>query len=110
MAAIQHTKNAFVNASAIPQSTLASYLVEGRHLASLGRNAEAQARFEALAKEFEGKGPTMHLVKDNFRNLGRILDGLGLSCVDRARSTSDGMASSFPQAVVSRSAQTSRFS
>lgn len=31
----------------------ASYLVEGRHLASLGRYAEAQARFEALAKEFQ---------------------------------------------------------
>jgi hypothetical protein len=32
----------------------ASYLVEGRHLASVGRHAEAQARFEALAKEFQG--------------------------------------------------------
>ena len=33
----------------------ASYLVEGRHLASVGRNAEAQARFESLAKEFAGQ-------------------------------------------------------
>ena len=33
----------------------ASYLVEGRHLASVGRNAEAQARFEALAKEFQSE-------------------------------------------------------
>lgn len=33
----------------------ASYLVEGRHLASVGRHAEAQARFEALAKEFQGE-------------------------------------------------------
>jgi len=33
----------------------ASYLVEGRHLASVGRNAEAQARFESLAKEFQGQ-------------------------------------------------------
>jgi hypothetical protein len=33
----------------------ASYLVEGRHLASVGRNAEAQARFESLAKEFQGE-------------------------------------------------------
>jgi hypothetical protein len=32
----------------------ASYLVEGRHLGSVGRHAEAQARFEALAKEFQG--------------------------------------------------------
>lgn len=32
----------------------ASYLVEGRHLASVGRHADAQARFEALAKEFQG--------------------------------------------------------
>ena len=30
----------------------ASYLVEGRHLAADGRHADAQARFEALAKEF----------------------------------------------------------
>lgn len=33
----------------------ASYLVEGRHLASVGRHAEAQARFEALAREFQGE-------------------------------------------------------
>jgi hypothetical protein len=33
----------------------ASYLVEGRHLAAVGRNAEAQARFESLAKEFQGE-------------------------------------------------------
>ena len=35
-------------------ATAASYLVEGRHLAAAGKNAEAQARFEALAKEFQG--------------------------------------------------------
>ena len=33
----------------------ASYLVEGRHLASVGRNAEAQVRFESLAEEFKGE-------------------------------------------------------
>ncbi len=33
----------------------ASYLVEGRHLASVGRNAEAQARFESLANEFQSQ-------------------------------------------------------
>jgi hypothetical protein len=33
----------------------ASYLVEGRHLASVGRNAEAQSRFESLAEEFKGE-------------------------------------------------------
>lgn len=33
----------------------ASYLVEGRHLASVGRHAEAQERFEALAKDFHGE-------------------------------------------------------
>jgi len=36
----------------------ASYLVEGRHLASVGRHAEAQARFESLAKDFQGE-PTL---------------------------------------------------
>ncbi len=36
----------------------ASYLVEGRHLASVGRHAEAQERFESLAKEFQGE-PTL---------------------------------------------------
>ena len=36
----------------------ASYLVEGRHLASVGRHADAQARFEALAKDFQGE-PTL---------------------------------------------------
>jgi hypothetical protein len=33
----------------------ASYLVEGRHLASVGRNGEAQERFESLAEEFKGE-------------------------------------------------------
>ncbi|MSS99396.1 MAG: hypothetical protein CK541_05275 [Opitutia bacterium] len=33
----------------------AAYLVEGRHLAAVGRHAEAQERFEALAKEFKGE-------------------------------------------------------
>ena len=33
----------------------ASYLVEGRHLASVGRHADAQDRFEALAKDFGGE-------------------------------------------------------
>jgi tetratricopeptide (TPR) repeat protein len=36
-------------------ATAASYLVEGRHLASVGRHAEAQARFESLAREFQGE-------------------------------------------------------
>ena len=36
----------------------ASYLVEGRHLASVGRHADAQDRFEALAKDFQGE-PTL---------------------------------------------------
>ena len=36
----------------------ASYLVEGRHLASIGRHADAQDRFEALAKDFAGE-PTL---------------------------------------------------
>jgi len=34
-------------------ATAASYLVEGRYLASMGKHAEAQARFQALAKEFQ---------------------------------------------------------
>jgi 16S rRNA (cytosine1402-N4)-methyltransferase len=41
-------------------------------------------RAEAVVKELKDTGPTMHLVRDNFRNLGRILDGLGLTCLDRA--------------------------
>ncbi len=36
----------------------ASYLVEGRHLASVGRHADAQERFESLAKDFQGE-PTL---------------------------------------------------
>jgi predicted Zn-dependent protease len=34
-------------------ATAASYLVEGRYLAGMGKHAEAQARFQALAKEFK---------------------------------------------------------
>lgn len=40
------------------------------------------ARVEEVAKEFVG-GPTIHLVHDNFRKLDRILDTLGISCIDR---------------------------
>ena len=43
----------------------ASYLVEGRHLASVGRHADAQDRFEALAKDFQGE-PTL----SEFASLG----------------------------------------
>lgn len=41
-------------------------------------------RAEAVVQELKDTGPTMHLVRDNFRNLGRILDDLGLTCLDRA--------------------------
>jgi outer membrane protein assembly factor BamD (BamD/ComL family) len=36
----------------------ASYLVEGRHLASVGRHADAQNRFESLARDFQSE-PTL---------------------------------------------------
>jgi 16S rRNA (cytosine1402-N4)-methyltransferase len=41
-------------------------------------------RARIVADEFAGNGPTVHLVNDNFRNLGRILDDLQLPCLDRA--------------------------
>ncbi|MGE5540981.1 MAG: 16S rRNA (cytosine(1402)-N(4))-methyltransferase RsmH [Bacillota bacterium] len=41
-------------------------------------------RGEQVVAEMAGKGPSMHLVRDNFRNLGRILDDLGISCIDGA--------------------------
>ena len=40
-------------------------------------------RAEAKAASF-AKGITVHLVEDNFRNLGDILDEQGISCIDRA--------------------------
>jgi 16S rRNA (cytosine1402-N4)-methyltransferase len=40
-------------------------------------------RAAAVAREFEG-GPTTHLVRDNFRRLDRVLDELGIACIDRA--------------------------
>lgn len=46
-------------------------------------DAASIARGENIAKEFTG-GPTTHLVHDNFRKLDRILDTLGISCIDRA--------------------------
>lgn len=50
----------------------------------IGIDADAAsiARVEEVAKEFVG-GPTIHLVHDNFRKLDRILDTLGISCIDR---------------------------
>ncbi len=41
-------------------------------------------RAQAVVAELGDGGPTTHLVNDNFRNLGSILDTLGLSCIDRA--------------------------
>jgi 16S rRNA (cytosine1402-N4)-methyltransferase len=41
------------------------------------------SRGEAVAHEF-AQGPRLHLVHDNFRNLGRILDDLSIACIDRA--------------------------
>ncbi len=38
----------------------ASFLVEGRYLSSLGRHAEAQARFLELVKTFEGQDVTLN--------------------------------------------------
>lgn len=40
------------------------------------------ARAKAVADSLTG-GPTTHVVHDNFRNLDRILDTLGISCIDR---------------------------
>lgn len=40
-------------------------------------------RADAVAKDFADSGITIHLVHDNFRHLGRILDDLGLPCLDR---------------------------
>ncbi len=40
-------------------------------------------RAAAIAKEFPN-GPVTHLVHDNFRNLGHILDERGIDCIDRA--------------------------
>lgn len=40
-------------------ATAASYLVEGRYLAALGRHAEAQERFLELAQNFQGEDATM---------------------------------------------------
>jgi 16S rRNA (cytosine1402-N4)-methyltransferase len=39
-------------------------------------------RAKDVASEFTG-GPTFHLVHDNFRNLGAILDTRGIACIDR---------------------------
>lgn len=41
-------------------------------------------RAQVVVDELTDGGPTMHLVHDNFRNLGRILDERGLNCLDRA--------------------------
>ena len=38
----------------------ASFLIEGRYLSSLGRHAEAQARFLELVKTFEGQDSTLN--------------------------------------------------
>jgi 16S rRNA (cytosine1402-N4)-methyltransferase len=41
-------------------------------------------RAQSVVAELTESGPTMHLVRDNFRNLGRILDELNITCLDRA--------------------------
>ena len=67
-------------------------------------------RAQVVVDELTDGGPTMHLVHDNFRNLGRILDSAD-STASTARSlTSDGMASSSRTVVDSHSVQTNHFS
>lgn len=41
-------------------------------------------RAQPLIAELQGVGPTIHLVQNNFRNLGTVLDDLGISCLDKA--------------------------
>lgn len=53
-------------------------------LVGIDADAASIARAEAAAQELGDTGPTIHLIHDNFRNLGRILDDLGLDCLDRA--------------------------
>ncbi len=53
-------------------------------LVGIDADPESVVRAQEAAAEFAGKGPTTHLVNDNFRNLGHILDDLGISCLDRA--------------------------
>lgn len=46
-----------------------------------------QASFDRAApliQELADVGPTIHLVQNNFRNLENVLDGLSISCIDKA--------------------------
>src|SRR4051812_37939181 len=63
---------------------LAAVLGTKGTLVGIDADKAAIERATVAAAELEGKGPTVHLVNDNFRNLGRILDDLGLDCIDRA--------------------------
>lgn len=53
-------------------------------LVGIDADAASVARAERVKAELGDQGPMIHLVQDNFRNLGRILDGLSIDCLDRA--------------------------
>ncbi|MEK7602336.1 MAG: 16S rRNA (cytosine(1402)-N(4))-methyltransferase RsmH [Patescibacteria group bacterium] len=53
-------------------------------LIGIDADEAAIARAQAVVDELGDKGPTVHLVKDNFRNLEQILKNLNLSCIDGA--------------------------
>lgn len=53
-------------------------------LVGIDADQDSIDRAQKVVEELGANGPTTHLVHDNFRNLGKILDDLSLSCVDRA--------------------------
>lgn len=63
---------------------LAIALGEKGTLVGIDADAASIERAKAAAAELGPGAPAIHLVNDNFRNLGRILDDLNLPCLDRA--------------------------
>ncbi|MDB5189598.1 MAG: Ribosomal small subunit methyltransferase [Parcubacteria group bacterium] len=53
-------------------------------LVGIDADSASIERAQNVVNELGNGGPTVHLINDNFRNLGRILDDLNLPCLDRA--------------------------
>lgn len=65
-------------------TAMAEAIGQGGTIVGIDADADAIARGEKAIETMGKTAPTAHLVRGNFRDLGRMLDDLDIPCIDRA--------------------------